>query len=86
MVGRAGRYGLNGSNIAQSILITYMNKAKTISLSSLSQITSCFDQKKRSLHRCMMEAIGINLAVTDTQLLIFLKTTLFWQQRPAVEN
>jgi hypothetical protein len=34
----------------------------------------------------MMEAIGINLAVSDDELLKFLKTTLFWQQRPVDQD
>ena len=33
-----------------------------------------------------MEAIGINLAVDDLEILQYLKTTLFWQQRQIVED
>jgi hypothetical protein len=53
-----------------------------IATQQLTFIESCLSDKKRGLSRMILEAVGAELALSDDELLAYLKSTFFWQQRP----
>lgn len=84
MVGRAGRLGFDTD--ADSFLIT-PNKELGMKIISktLEHVRSSLQLKKIGLPRVILEAVGTGLAKTESNLIEFLKTTLFWVQRPKDE-
>jgi hypothetical protein len=54
--------------------------ALKIATQALQPVESCLSSDKRGLSRLVLEAVGIKLASTEQELLLYMQSTLLWQQ------
>ena len=85
MVGRAGRLGFDKE--ADSVLIAPRKEiGMEIATRQLEHVKSALHSQIIGLPRVILEAIGTGLAQDEYDLLNYLQSTLYWQQRPDYEE